>query len=131
MSLEETQPFTPSRHMLKRANRLHWRSSAVPERIELLLLPGSKRVGLPLGDPVTIGREGNIDLSAVDLYSLGISRRHARICIGGRTMCIEDLHSTNGTYINGLRMMPNTLYPLCNGDVLVLGALIIIPQFQN
>lgn len=48
-----------------------------------------------------------------------ISRRHARLFQQGSTYVIEDLGSTNGTFVNGQRLMgPNVLRP---GDVMTFG----------
>jgi predicted component of type VI protein secretion system len=48
-----------------------------------------------------------------------VSRQHARLTRQGGTMVLEDLGSTNGTYVNGVRLTaPQTLN---NGDVIGLG----------
>ena len=46
---------------------------------------------------MTLGR-GSVELKLEDAYA---SSRHARIMRQGRTVVIEDLGSTNGTYLNG------------------------------
>lgn len=51
-----------------------------------------------------------------------VSRRHARILIGANGCSIEDLGSTNGTYVNrGRRLIPGQPFPLVDGDELILG----------
>jgi predicted component of type VI protein secretion system len=48
-----------------------------------------------------------------------ISRRHARLFQQGNSYVLEDLGSTNGTFINGQRLMgPNVLRP---GDTITFG----------
>ncbi len=48
-----------------------------------------------------------------------ISRRHSRLFTQGNTYVLEDLGSTNGTFVNGQRLMgPNMLRP---GDVITFG----------
>lgn len=48
-----------------------------------------------------------------------VSRQHARLTRQGGTVVLEDLGSTNGTYVNGVRLTaPQTL---SNGDVIGLG----------
>src|SRR5512133_553533 len=48
-----------------------------------------------------------------------ISRRHSRLFTQGNTIAVEDLGSTNGTFVNGQRLMgPNVLRP---GDVITFG----------
>jgi DNA-binding winged helix-turn-helix (wHTH) protein len=49
-----------------------------------------------------------------------VSRRHARITVVAGTATIEDLGSTNGTYVNGMRISGPT--PLGPGDELMLGS---------
>lgn len=48
-----------------------------------------------------------------------ISRRHSRLYMQGNSFAVEDLGSTNGTFVNGQRLMgPNMLRP---GDVITFG----------
>jgi predicted component of type VI protein secretion system len=48
-----------------------------------------------------------------------ISRRHSRLFTQGNTFVLEDLGSTNGTFVNGQRLVgPNMLRP---GDVITFG----------
>lgn len=63
----------------------------------------------------------DIDLSPFDKDGK-ISRRHAIIHRSGEKISLEDLNSTNGTYINrGERLQPKKTYPLKNNDELCLG----------
>jgi serine/threonine-protein kinase len=51
-----------------------------------------------------------------------VSRRHARIIREGTQFFIEDLGSTNGTFINrGRRLLPGNRHPLNNGDEIIVG----------
>jgi hypothetical protein len=51
-----------------------------------------------------------------------VSRRHARIINQSGQYLIEDLGSTNGTFINrGRRLLPGNRHPLNNGDEIIVG----------
>lgn len=51
-----------------------------------------------------------------------VSRRHARIIHQNGQYVIEDLGSTNGTFINrGRRLLPGNRHPLNNGDEIIVG----------
>ena len=51
-----------------------------------------------------------------------VSRRHARIQFLNNQFLIEDLGSTNGTFINrGPRLLPGNKQPLSNGDEIIVG----------
>ncbi|MCC7511759.1 MAG: FHA domain-containing protein [Anaerolineae bacterium] len=87
---------------------------------------------LPLNDrdEYTLGRisEGqpvapDIDLSLYQAYAAGVSRMHALIKREGRRVIVMDLGSSNGTYVNGKRLTPQTERLLNHGDVVALGKL--------
>jgi adenylate cyclase len=69
---------------------------------------------------VIIGRgAGRCD---VVLSHSTVSRRHARLSVGrGDTLEIEDMRSTNGTYIDGVAVKPGTTHPLKPGAKLRIG----------
>jgi hypothetical protein len=50
----------------------------------------------------------------------GISREHVKVRVDGQTLVVEDLDSSNGTYVNGERI--STATRLSVGDVLQLGS---------
>src|SRR2546423_1593687 len=63
----------------------------------------------------TMGREG----CDVNLMDPEVSRRHAAIRDEGGSLAIEDLGSTNGTFVNGQRITVVTV--LRDGDSVRLG----------
>ncbi len=69
-------------------------------------------------DLMTIGREAVHPIALVN--DMGVSRTHAQIIKQGDQTLIEDLGSTNGTYVNGVRISAPT--PIKPGDTLQLGA---------
>lgn len=65
---------------------------------------------------IIIGRDLNADMTISDPE---ISRRHARLTQQSGALVLEDLGSTNGTFVNGQRLAgPRVLHP---GDVIQLG----------
>ncbi len=79
--------------------------------------PPGLRFRLAGGD--TVGRGAGVDLSPLP-RSAYISRRHARfICEGGRWY-VEDLGSTGGTFIAGVRLTPGVRHELIDGGAVTL-----------
>jgi pSer/pThr/pTyr-binding forkhead associated (FHA) protein len=71
----------------------------------------------------------DVDLDAFDPEAK-VSRRHARIIKTGNTFSIEDLGSTNGTFVNrGRRLIPGTPQKLSDGDEIIVGKTFL--RFKN
>lgn len=68
------------------------------------------------GDSVMVGRDRTC---SIVLAHPAVSRRHARITVGGQAPVLEDLQSANGTYVNNTRVERVTLKP---GDIVRFGA---------
>jgi hypothetical protein len=63
----------------------------------------------------------DVDLDAFDPEAK-ISRRHARVLFKAGNYAIEDLGSTNGTYVNrGRRLIPGNPHILRSGDEIIVG----------
>jgi FHA domain len=63
----------------------------------------------------------DIDLDTDDPEAK-VSRRHARITLSNGQYFLEDLGSTNGTFINrGKRLAPGQRQALCDGDEIIVG----------
>jgi hypothetical protein len=67
--------------------------------------------------------EPDIDLTPFKAFDNGVSRLHAVIRKSEGNIVLVDLGSSNGTYVNGLRIMPNIEQPLRHGDIVALGKL--------
>lgn len=66
-------------------------------------------------------RSPDVDLTPYGAAELGVSRRHARLEVQDQTLRIIDLGSANGTYANGMRLIPNKPRILRDGDEVRLG----------
>ena len=63
----------------------------------------------------------DVDLDSDDPEAK-VSRRHARIVARDGNYLIEDLGSTNGTFVNrGRRLAPGDRQPLKDGDEIIVG----------
>ena len=61
-----------------------------------------------------------------------VSRRHARIICAGGKFSIEDLGSTNGTFVNrGRRLIPGNAQKLNDGDEIIVGKTFLRFYFEN
>ncbi len=77
-------------------------------------------------DQVTLGRDpGN----AIVINDPQVSRQHARITRQGDLMVIEDAGSTNGTFVDGMRL--TGAHTLSNGDVIGLGDLVTLTHYGH
>jgi len=56
----------------------------------------------------------------------GVSRRHARIYMRDGTCFVEDLDSTNFTFVNKQKLVPGTRQALTDGDELRCGRVALI-----
>jgi pSer/pThr/pTyr-binding forkhead associated (FHA) protein len=84
--------------------------------------PGTGQTYTLGGDPVIVGREAQS--AKFVIADPAVSRRHARISRQGDTYLIEDLGSTNGTFINAERVMGRV--PLTAGDLIELGTAVTL-----
>ena len=73
------------------------------------------------GDQLTIGRDSS---NGVTINDAEVSRKHARLTFQGGKYVLEDLGSTNGTFVNGQRLAGPVV--LKAGDVVSLGEQIVL-----
>ena len=67
------------------------------------------------GGSLLIGRENSPLANRLADYS-NVGRRHARVHSDGAALTVEDLDSTNGTYVNDRKVPPRTPTPVQAGD---------------
>ena len=87
-------------------------------RLSLRTGDGKKLVGQDVD--VVIGRSRESIIRLEGDMALAVSRRHARIFYSGWKICIEDLGSRNGTWLNRKRVEGPTIIE--RGDVIEFGA---------
>jgi hypothetical protein len=73
----------------------------------------------------------DVDLSNYQAYAQGVSRLHAALKINNQRIYITDLGSSNGTRVNGQKIVPNVDFPLNHGDVIALGKFKIQVLFRK
>jgi hypothetical protein len=98
-----------------------------------------EHVTIPVCSSLIVGRSGSptdpptvrpdVDLNRFQAHLNGVSRQHIRISRERDLVHITDLGTTNGTYLNGFRLMPHQKRLLRNGDEVLLGRLKVRVQF--
>ncbi|SCL41498.1 FHA domain-containing protein [Micromonospora pallida] len=90
-----------------------------PELVPVLTVAGGPMRGARFRlrpGPLVIGRAPTVDIVVDDAH---LSRRHAVIRLAGALVLLNDLGSTNGTWLNDRRI--GGVEPLTDGDVVRLG----------
>ncbi|MEE8390281.1 MAG: FHA domain-containing protein, partial [Anaerolineae bacterium] len=94
----------------------------------LALQSGKHRIALPVNGKIVLGRfdavvnvAPDVDLSYDDRENFTVSRRHARIIGRDGQHEIEDMGSTNGTRINGMKLGIGQKASLRPGDRVAMG----------
>lgn len=91
-------------------------TASAPQFVHLLVrTEGDSGIVHVLGRRTTIGRKEDNDLRIEADF---ISRHHALMIINDSEAIIEDLHSANGVYVNGLRVSRKALM---EGDLVTIG----------
>lgn len=121
---EDTEPAPPPDNITPERAGPAWRV--------LFHISGSQAstVGLDIWRVTVLGRADplsafrpDLDLAPYGAMRHGISRRHALIRPGEQMLFLIDQNSTNGTWVNGQRLLGGREFPLSDGDIIELGAL--------
>jgi multimeric flavodoxin WrbA len=90
-------------------------------------------IPFPKKNEVLIGRAkpGVVPPPDLDLVphggdQMGVSRSHAKITRGPDAWMLDDLNSTNGTFLNGVQVLPGRPVPVHTGDVVRFGSLTLV-----
>ena len=99
----------------------------------------SEKLVLRVMHSLILGRKGeadetdgpDVDLNGFDAYTRGVSKQHAVIEFDNRVLTIRDLGSRNGTFLNMQSVSPNSHRVLRDNDIIHLGNLELLVQFQS
>lgn len=98
--------------------------------ISLLLIESGQMLHLAGRVEYSLGRSveeqpilPDVDLTPYDAYTMGVSRLHAVLKWIDQKTYIMDLGSSNGTRINGEKILPKIDFPVQHGDIITLGRL--------
>jgi ABC-2 type transport system ATP-binding protein len=93
--------------------------------LPVLVFVSGQRAGteLPVGAQVVVGRDPGVADVVLD-QDTEISRRHASFAAAGAGLTVQDLGSTNGTFVNGQRLAADAV-TLGSGDRVELGDTVI------
>ena len=86
---------------------------------------------LIVGRKLEAASEAILDLSDLDGFNLGLSRRHAMLRRTESSYELTDLSSTNGTWLNNERLAPNKPYPFASGSQLRLGRMRLFVLYRH
>jgi pSer/pThr/pTyr-binding forkhead associated (FHA) protein len=93
------------------------------------------RLEIPAKDEVVVGREDpisdifpDLDLTELGGMDKGVSRKHAVIHRSGSDYTVEDMGSTNGTFVNKKKIAPHAPQAIKPGDEVRFGKLALSVQ---
>ncbi len=86
----------------------------------LVALSGRKDQEIPLTKEETVIGKNPYMVDAVVDYNPAVSRVHCKISAAGGSWRVTDMGSANGTYINGIRLLPRESGDITNGDIIRL-----------
>lgn len=105
-----------------RAARQRSRRGAPSPPTRLVVVEPADRAGTEyaLGEELTLGRAGGCSIVLDEQY---VSQVHARVFIRDGSLFVEDLGSTNGTWVNGTRAVGQM--PARHGDRIQVGNVVM------
>ncbi|MGQ9851394.1 MAG: FHA domain-containing protein [Aggregatilineaceae bacterium] len=116
--------------------QLRWGTALFDERtlLQFEVKDTGEQITFELHEECVVGRAHkdvtpDLDLSPFQAMERGVSRRHAKLTRQSGTVMVQDLQSANGTFLNGMRLLPYQPRVLRNNDELVLGRLALRVSF--
>jgi pSer/pThr/pTyr-binding forkhead associated (FHA) protein len=103
-----------------------------------VVVASGAEIPLPEGDEILIGREDpvsgiypEIDLTPHGGEEGGVSRQHARLTVEEGNYFVEDLDSTNFTFVNKQKLTPKTRTSVNDGDEIRCGRVALVLKTGN
>ena len=116
-------------------------AGAVGDQVDTIsiLIPGNEKPTIFNNqETIIIGRRDDplnfhpdVDLTSNYGVLMGVSRKHAEITLKNGQCFIQDLHSSNGSWLNEKKLVPGNTYPLHNGDQVRLGQLLLLVYLSS
>lgn len=103
----------------------------------LRFLPLGQTLSFPMRKPLLLGRAFDADVEKVlnltdyEGEKHGVSRHHCQLERKGAKLILTDLGSTNGTFLNGQRLMPHKEHTVAHGDRVILGTMHVLILFST
>ncbi len=114
------------KYPIKTKSKLHSTSiKRTPRSVtDFILLQGTKHTAPPIrmtvDDEIVVGRSRQANIKLDNRY---VSGQHLSISLNqNKEVVIKDLGSSNGTYIDGRKLMPNVATILKRGERLIIGS---------
>lgn len=126
--IEETEVVMPSRPQ-QTGDAIATEEKPITLEIDGTVLNLSIHETLVVGRRVVGEEPPDVDLTSFRAEEQGVSRRHLRLSRRGSLIYITDLHSTNRTYLNGYKLIPEGERLVRSGDEIRLGRLKIKVRF--
>ncbi len=123
--------------LLHKVEDLIEKAKVPSQGISIFLLDNASPIAVLNDEQFVLGRamedfgERIIDLIPHGGFDLGVSRKHCLIQKNGASYEVIDLDSTNGTWIEEQRLVPNKVYSLPSGSLLRLGRMRVVVIYQT
>ncbi len=117
---------------------IRWGTASIGSdaQIKLHVIGAPHPILVALSQSVIVGRsdretnfEVDVDLTAYGAAEQGVSRQHVSLELLRKTVMLTDLNSTNGTFLNDQRVLPQQRRVVRDSDEIRLGKLIIRVYF--